>query len=157
MAQPGAIAHKCANRVSVKASGPGLIRRPSALRVLGNAGKQAFRARPPVEEAGMPFVHALLYLFNSLISLIIFVVIVNAVISWLVAFDVVNLRNPTAYRIVRTLDAITAPMLAPIRRFMPNLGGVDISPIILLLLLQALRILVNDLLAPYAVSAAVYG
>ncbi len=105
----------------------------------------------------MPFVHALLYLFNSLISLIILVVIINAIISWLVAFDVVNLRNPMAYRIVRTLDAITAPMLAPIRRFMPNLGGIDISPIILLLLLQALRILVNDLLAPYAVSASVYG
>lgn len=104
----------------------------------------------------MPFVHALLYLFNSLISLLIFVVIVNAVVSWLIAFDVINVRNRTVYQIVRTLDAITSPMLAPIRRFMPNLGGIDVSPIILLLLLQALRILVNDLLAPYVVTG-VYG
>ena len=105
----------------------------------------------------MPFVHALLYVFNSLISLIIFVVIVNAVISWLVAFDVINLRNPQAYRLVQMLDNVTTPLLAPIRRFMPNLGGIDISPIILLILLQGLRILVNDLLTPYAMAPGVYG
>jgi YggT family protein len=99
----------------------------------------------------MPFVHALLFLFNSVISLLIFVVILNAILSWLVAFDVINVRNQTVYRIIRALDGVTDPMLAPIRRFMPNLGGIDISPIILLLLLQALKILVNDLLLPYVV------
>jgi YggT family protein len=99
-----------------------------------------------------PVVNALLYLFNALISLLIFVVIINAVVSWLVAFDVVNVRNPTVYRILRALDAFTEPMLRPIRRILPNLGGVDISPIIFLLLLQALRILVNGLLTPYAVA-----
>ncbi len=101
----------------------------------------------------MPFVHALLFLFNSVISLLIFVVILNAILSWLVAFDVINVRNQSVYRIIRALDNITDPMLAPIRRFMPNLGGIDISPIILLLLLQALKMLVNELLAPYAFSA----
>ena len=101
----------------------------------------------------MPFVAALLFIFNSLISLAIFLIIVTAVLSWLVAFDVINLRNPAMYRIVRTLDRLTEPMLRPIRRFLPNLGGIDISPIILLILLQALRILVNGLLAPYAVAA----
>ncbi len=101
----------------------------------------------------MPFVHALLFLFNSIISLLIFVVILNAILSWLVAFDVINVRNQTVYRIIRALDNITDPMLRPIRRFMPNLGGIDISPIILLLLLQALKMLVNELLAPYAFTA----
>jgi YggT family protein len=101
----------------------------------------------------MPFVHALLFLFNSLISLLIFVVILNAILSWLVAFDVINVRNQTVYRIIRALDNITDPMLRPLRRFLPNLGGIDISPIILLLLLQALKILVNDLLLPYSVAA----
>jgi YggT family protein len=70
-----------------------------------------------------------------------------------VAFDVINTRNPMIYRVVSLLDSLTEPLLRPIRRFMPNLGGIDISPIILLLLLQATRILVNDLLAPYAVAA----
>ncbi len=99
-----------------------------------------------------PFVRAFLFLFDSLIGLVVLIVIVNVVISWLVAFDVINLRNPTMYRIVRTLDAITEPMLRPIRRVLPSLGGIDLSPIILLLLLQATRIVVNGLLAPYAVG-----
>jgi YggT family protein len=97
-----------------------------------------------------PFVRAFLFLFDNLIGLIILIVIINAIISWLVAFDVINLRNPTMYRIVRTLDAITEPMLRPLRRFLPNLGGIDISPIILWLLLTATKIIVDGLLAPYA-------
>jgi len=99
-----------------------------------------------------PFVRAFLFLFDSLIGLVVLIVIVNAIISWLVAFDVVNLRNPAMYRFVRTLDAITEPMLRPIRRVLPSLGGLDLSPIILLLLLQATKIVVNGLLAPYAVG-----
>jgi YggT family protein len=99
-----------------------------------------------------PFVRAFLFLFNSLIELAVLIVIVNAIISWLVAFDVINLRNPTMYRVVRTLDAVTEPMLRPIRRVLPSLGGIDLSPIILLLLLQATRIVVNGLLAPYAIG-----
>ncbi len=102
----------------------------------------------------MPIVAALLFLFNSLISLAIFLVIVTAILSWLVAFDVINLRNPAMYRIVRTLDQLTEPLLRPIRRIMPNLGGIDISPIILLLLLQALRIVVDGFLAPLVVTTA---
>jgi len=99
-----------------------------------------------------PFVRAFLFLFDSLIGLVVLVVIVNAIISWLVAFDVVNLRNPAMYRFVRTLDAVTEPMLRPIRRVLPSLGGMDLSPIILLLLLQATKIVVNGLLAPYALG-----
>ena len=102
----------------------------------------------------MPIVAALLFLFNSLISLAIFLVIVTAILSWLVAFDVINLRNPAMYRIVKTLDQLTEPLLRPIRRIMPNLGGIDISPIILLLLLQALRIVVDGFLAPLVVTTA---
>ena len=103
----------------------------------------------------MPIVAALLFLFNSLISLIIFLVIVTAILSWLVAFDVINLRNPAMYRIVKTLDQLTEPLLRPIRRIMPNLGGIDISPIILLRLLQALRIVVDGFLAPMVATTAV--
>ena len=104
----------------------------------------------------MPLVRALLFLFDSLIGLAVLVVIVSAVLSWLIAFDVLNIRNPTVYRIVRGLDAVTDPMLRPIRRFLPSLGGIDISPIILILLLQALRILVDGFLAPYAYAPVAY-
>jgi YggT family protein len=99
-----------------------------------------------------PIVRAFLFLFDNLIGLVILVVIVNAIISWLVAFDVINLRNPNMYRIVRALDGVTEPLLRPIRRIMPNLGGIDISPIILLLLLQATRMVVDGYLAPLAMG-----
>ncbi len=96
---------------------------------------------------------ALLFLLNSLIELAIILVLVTAVLSWLVAFDIINLRNPTMYRIVKTLDQLTEPLLRPVRRFMPNLGGIDISPIIVLLLLKALQILLARTLGPLAYSA----
>jgi YggT family protein len=96
---------------------------------------------------------AVLFLIFSLIDLIIFVVIVTAILSWLIAFDVLNVRNATVNRIVRFLTAVTDPLLAPIRRFMPNLGGIDISPIILLLLLQALRILIERTIAGPLIAA----
>jgi YggT family protein len=96
---------------------------------------------------------ALLFLVYGLINLIIFVVIVMAILSWLIAFDVLNIRNPNVNRIVRALDAMTDPMLRPIRRFLPNLGGIDVSPIILLLLLQALKILIDRTIAGPLVAA----
>ena len=95
---------------------------------------------------------ALLFLFHAIIQIIVVVVIVNAIISWLVAFDVINLRNPTVGRLVRALDAATEPLLRPIRRFIPSLGGLDISPIVLILLLQALQILVDRTIAVPLVS-----
>lgn len=88
-------------------------------------------------------ISAILFILSNLIGLLIFVLIVNAILSWLVAFDVINVRNQTVYKIVRALDAITDPLLRPIRRFLPNLGGIDISPIILILLLQGLQILIR--------------
>jgi YggT family protein len=96
---------------------------------------------------------ALLFLIYAVIQLIIFVVIVNAILSWLIAFDVLNIRNPTIYRIVRALDAITDPLLRPLRRFIPTLGGMDLSPIVLILLLQALKILIANTIAGPLVAA----
>ena len=92
-------------------------------------------------------VGALLWLFDAVVELVIVLVIVNAVLSWLIAFDVINTRNRMMNNVVRTLDALTDPLLRPIRRVLPNLGGIDISPIILLLLLQFLRLLVHRLVA----------
>ena len=95
---------------------------------------------------------AILFLFNSLLDLAIFVVIASAILSWLIAFDVLNVRNPTVYKIASALERLTDPMLAPIRRFIPSLGGLDISPVILILVLQALKILVNNTIGPLLVA-----
>ena len=91
--------------------------------------------------------HAILFLFHSIVMLTRWIVIIWALLSWLIAFDVINTRNPTVYRLVRALDGVCSPLMAPIRRFMPNLGGVDLSPIIFLLLLTALEIAVDNTLA----------
>ena len=96
---------------------------------------------------------ALLFLFDSLIGLAELVIIVGAILSWVIAFDVVNTRNPNVRKLAVTLERLTDPMLRPIRRVLPSLGGIDISPIILLLLLQALQILVHRTIGPALVAA----
>jgi YggT family protein len=70
---------------------------------------------------------------------LVLAIIVSAVMSWLVAFDVINLRNRFVYSLSRFLDAVTSPILRPVQRFIPPLGGVDISPIIVLLVIQGIR------------------
>ena len=80
----------------------------------------------------------ILFVLQNLIGLLVLAIIVSAVLSWLVAFNVINLRNPFAYNVARVLDAVTTPVLRPFRRFIPPLGGVDISPIIAILVLQGL-------------------
>jgi YggT family protein len=81
-------------------------------------------------------VSGLLQLIRVILDLLVWAIIINAILSWLVAFDVVNLRNRFVASIAHFLDAVTAPVLAPIQRVIPSLGGVDISPIIAILLIQ---------------------
>jgi YggT family protein len=73
------------------------------------------------------------------IDLFIWVVIISAIFSWLIAFNVVNTSNKFVYTVGEMLYRVTEPALRPIRRFMPNLGGIDISPVILILGLLFLR------------------
>jgi YggT family protein len=81
-----------------------------------------------------------LYLIvDSLLAILSFAIIASAIISWLIAFDVINLRNRAAYSIVQFLDAVTRPILRPFQKIIPTLGGVDISPIVVLLVIWAFR------------------
>jgi YggT family protein len=73
------------------------------------------------------------------IDLYIWVVIASAILSWLVAFNVVNTNNRFVLSIADMLYRLTEPALRPIRNFMPNLGGIDISPVILILILLFIR------------------
>lgn len=96
---------------------------------------------------------AILFLIHAIIQLLMLVIIVSAILSWLIAFDVLNMRNPTVYRIYTGLERLTDPLLAPIRRLLPPLGGFDLSPIVFLLLLQALQIVVDRTLAAPLINA----
>ncbi len=83
--------------------------------------------------------HALIGFIAMVISLYIWVIIIGAILSWLIAFDVVNRRNRAVYTIADSLYRLTEPALRPIRKVMPDLGGLDISPVILILGLIFLR------------------
>jgi YggT family protein len=89
--------------------------------------------------------YALLNLLNTLISIYIWLLIASVVLSWLIAFNVVNTGNRFVYQIRDFLFRITEPVLRPIRNLLPNLGGIDISPVILILALYFLRDLMFEL------------
>ena len=91
---------------------------------------------------------SILILFDNLISLYIWILIINAVVSWLVAFNVLNTSNRFVYSLLDISYKLTDPPLNYIRRFLPNLGSIDISPIVLILGLMFLRNLVFEMLAP---------
>jgi YggT family protein len=82
---------------------------------------------------------ALFNLIATIITIYIYVLVASAVLSWLVAFNVLNTSNRFVYMVGDFLYRITEPALRPIRRFVPLLGGVDISPVVLILLLVFLR------------------
>ena len=88
-----------------------------------------------------------LWLILTLIDLYIYVLIAAAVMSWLIAFNVVNSQNPTVRMIWDFLYRITEPVLAPIRSVLPGLGGIDISPVILIIGLLFLKQLILWLFA----------
>ena len=84
----------------------------------------------------------LLWLIDTIITLYIWLLIASAILSWLVAFNVVNSRNPIVANIGEFLYRITEPALRPIRAILPNLGGIDVSPVILIILLLFLQRLI---------------
>ena len=91
---------------------------------------------------------SLLILFDNVVSLYIWILIINAIISWLVAFNVLNTSNRFVYSILDVSHKLTDPPLNYIRRFLPNLGSIDISPIVLILGLMFLRNLIFEMFAP---------
>ena len=93
---------------------------------------------------------ALLEVILMALQLYVYLIVASAILSWLVAFNVVNTRNDVVRSIWNFLDAVTEPALRPIRQILPNLGGVDISPIILILLIIFIQKLIVDYLLPMA-------
>jgi YggT family protein len=81
----------------------------------------------------------LFWLLTTIIEIYIWILIAGAILSWLIAFNVVNTRNRFVYMVGDFLHRVTEPVLRPIRRMLPNLGGIDLSPLVLILLLLFLE------------------
>ena len=91
---------------------------------------------------------SILILVDSVVTIYIWVLIINAVLSWLIAFSVLNTSNRLVYSLLDISYKMTDPLLRPIRNFLPNLGSIDVSPVVLILLLMFVRNLVFEFLAP---------
>ena len=91
---------------------------------------------------------AIFYLALQILKIYSYVVIANVIISWLIAFNVLNTHNRFVYSILELTYRLTDPILNKIRKFLPNLGSLDISPIILLLLIWFIEICMKIYIAP---------
>ena len=91
---------------------------------------------------------AIFYLVLQILKFYSYIVITNVIISWLVAFKVLNTQNRFVYSVLELTYRLTEPFLNKIRRFLPNLGTLDISPIILLLLIWFIEMCMKLYLAP---------
>ena len=83
-------------------------------------------------------------LVSSIVMLFFWMILVQVVMSWLVVFNVINTQNRFVFMVGDFLHKITEPALGPIRRLMPNLGGIDLSPVVLILLLVFLQNLLRE-------------
>jgi YggT family protein len=91
---------------------------------------------------------SVLILLDSVVTIYIWILIINALLSWLIAFNVLNTSNRLVYSLLDISYKMTDPLLRPIRNFLPNLGNIDVSPVVLILLLMFLRNLIFEFLAP---------
>lgn len=89
--------------------------------------------------------YSFLTLLTQVIQLYIWVIIISAILSWLIAFNVINTQNRFVYSVIDVLHRLTEPALMPIRRILPNMGGIDISPVVLILLLIFVQNLIWEL------------
>ena len=87
-------------------------------------------------------------LVDSVINIYIWLIIINVMLSWLVAFNILNTQNKFVFAVLNATHQLTDPVLNKIRRYIPNLGSIDISPVVLILLLIFIRNLFFELLAP---------
>ena len=87
-------------------------------------------------------------LLDSVITIYLWIIIINAILSWLVAFNVLNTQNRFVFSVLDVTYKLTDPALNKLRRFIPMFGSIDISPVILILFLMFLRNLIFEVFAP---------
>ena len=87
-------------------------------------------------------------LLDSIITIYLWIIIINAILSWLVAFNILNTQNRFVFSVLDATYKMTDPALNRIRRFIPTFGSIDVSPVILILLLMFLKNLIFEIFAP---------
>ena len=87
-------------------------------------------------------------LLDSIITIYLWIIIINAILSWLVAFNILNTQNRFVFSVLDATYKMTDPALNRIRRFIPTFGSIDISPVILILILMFLRNIIFEIFAP---------
>ena len=92
---------------------------------------------------------ALLQIVDLLLSVLMWIIIVQAILSWLVAFNVINTYNDFVRQLLYALDRITEPLYRPVRKIMPDFGALDLSPMVVLLIIYIIR----NILLPSVLSA----
>jgi YggT family protein len=97
------------------------------------------------------YMRAVLDIILIILQLYTYVIIIVAILSWLVAFNVINIYNDFVRAVWNTLNALTEPLLRPIRAVLPNLGGIDISPIILILIIWLIEDIIQRYIYPNVV------
>ena len=89
---------------------------------------------------------ALFWLIDTLLTLAFWIIIIHVIMSWLINFNVINVRQPFVYQVWQGLNKLTEPIYRPIRRMLPNLGGIDLAPMIVMIgILFVQRLVVYDL------------
>ena len=91
---------------------------------------------------------SIFFLLDSIITIYLWIIIINAILSWLVAFNILNTQNRFVFSVLDTTYKLTDPALSKIRRFIPMFGSIDISPVILILFLMFLRNIIFEIFAP---------
>ena len=91
---------------------------------------------------------AIFWLIDTILQLYVYAIFAMVILSWLFVFNVLNPRNQFVSAVSHFLDNITEPVLRPIRNVMPNLGGIDLSPIVLLLAITFVQIFLRSTIAP---------
>ena len=95
---------------------------------------------------------SLLGVIDLLLRVVIYIIIAQAILSWLVAFNVINTHSDFVRSFLNALDRMTEPLYRPIRRILPDFGSLDFSPLVVLLIISALRILLNGAMMDAAAS-----
>ena len=92
---------------------------------------------------------ALVQIADLLLTILTWVIIVQVILSWLLAFNVLNVHSGGVRNFIVALDRLTAPLYRPIRRMLPDFGGIDFSPLVILILIQVIKKLLAGVVAQY--------
>ena len=94
-------------------------------------------------------IYALIGIANLLLSVVTWIIIIQVILSWLFAFNVLNVSSGGVRAFVLALERITTPVYRPIRRLLPDFGGIDFSPLVVLILIQVLQKLLDGVVTQY--------